>query len=173
MTSTDTDDELILRCLSGNTKSFVELVQRYDRSMRSIAYAAIGNSPDFEDVIQNSLINAFRNLDSFQLQTNFQSWLIRIVHNAAIDHARKIKRTEQFAETMQADFSATVVTRLDVNAALAKLSEPQRTAVMLVDGLGFDYRTAATTLDTPEGTVASRVNTARSALRKTLAEKEQ
>ena len=65
-----------------------------------------------------------------------------------------------------------IVMQMDVRIALDSLPEKQRTVIMLVDVEGFDYDTAAQILNIPNGTVASRVNTARAALRTAFASRQ-
>jgi RNA polymerase sigma-70 factor, ECF subfamily len=67
-----------------------------------------------------------------------------------------------------ADPADAISARQTLARALAELAPEDRAAVLLVDANGFDYRSAADILDVPEGTVASRLNRARAALRRAL-----
>jgi RNA polymerase sigma-70 factor, ECF subfamily len=121
-------------------------------------------------VLQEAYTKAFVAWHKFRGDSSFRTWLFRIVHNAAIDEVRKQKNVvsidEHIAEpeTTPVDVAA----HLDIDRALAQLPMAQRTAVVLVDGEGFDYATAAEILGVPLGTVASRVHQARTTLRRLL-----
>ncbi len=152
------------------------MVERHDRELRALAYRLLGDRVAMDDVMQEAYLKAFRGLSSFRREAQPGTWLYRIVYNACLDHLRRERRAgevplEGVAEPVSPDDpSEEALERADLAGALAALPVEQRAAVMLVDAGGLSYEEAAEVLSVPPGTVASRLNHARSALRVTLVE---
>jgi RNA polymerase sigma-70 factor (ECF subfamily) len=167
------DDHLVAACLEGDPSSFRQLVRNHERLLRTVAYSVVGDAVAMEDALQEGLLKAYRSLGTYRTGSDFRAWLCRIVRNAALDELRKTKRNltselrNEIAAAHRVDDEVTE--RLDLMEAIFRLPEKQRTALLLVDHEGLDYEAAAKALDIPPGTVASRVNAARAALRITLA----
>ena len=163
---------LIARASWGDTDALEQLLRHYDPSMRLLAYRLVGQS--MSDVLQDAYIKAYRALPDFRLdQGTFGGWLARIVYTSAIDHLRRERRHRRDVEAAARDEGGAtpeerLLERLDFDIALHALPLDQRAAVILVDGLGFSYDDAAMMLELARGTLASRLHTARKALRATL-----
>jgi RNA polymerase sigma-70 factor (ECF subfamily) len=140
-----------------------------------------------EDLVQEAYVRAFRAWEQFTPGTNLRAWLLRIVHNLAIDASRKRARTPQtepveegdyylynrLGATAAADESDAVLERLSqggVVTALASLPIQYRDTVVLVDLADFSYQDAADILDVPIGTVMSRLHRGRRMLKTKLAQ---
>lgn len=172
---TSEDSALIDAALTGDRMAFTALVQRYDDRMRGLAWQLLGNQSDMDDVLQDAYLKAYRSLGSFRRDAAFSSWLYRIVQTTCIDAYRRRARRPQVSLEVVADprdpvnDPATAVTDRDaLRHALAALPEQQLAAVLLVDAEGFSYAEASELLDVAAGTIASRVNRARTTLRQTL-----
>lgn len=141
-----------------------------------------------EDLVQEAYARAFRSWRSYEPGTNMRAWLLRILHNLAIDNARRQQRApEQLgleaddyylydrlggAKNAVADVDR-LVERLSpgpVLDALSELSLPFREVVVLVDLGDLSYQEAADVLDIPVGTVMSRLHRGRRVLKKALAD---
>jgi RNA polymerase sigma-70 factor (ECF subfamily) len=151
------------------------------------------NSADAEDLVQETFIKAFAAFGSYQQGTNLRAWLFRILRNTYINAYRKSKRqpssnsAEELTDGQLLDIetrtaggvrSAEVeaLERLgdeDINGALAALPEDFRTAVYLADVEGFSYKEIAEIMETPVGTVMSRVHRGRKSLRGLLTDYAQ
>ena len=145
---------------------------------------------DAEDLVQETYAKAFAAYRTFQQGTNLRAWLFRILRNTFINDFRKAQRRPRFQptdelrdaqmldiETRSAGGSRSAETEAlellgddDVSAALAEIPEEFRTAVVLADVEGFSYREIADIMDSPVGTVMSRVHRGRKALRGLLDE---
>jgi RNA polymerase sigma-70 factor, ECF subfamily len=141
---------------------------------------------DAEDLVQESVVKAFRSFHQYEPGTNLKAWLYRILHTTYISMYRKAQRRPQ--ESLQEeidDFSLydelsrsggssaerevlESFTADEVKQALADLPEPFRVAVYLADVEGFAYKEIAEIMDTPVGTVMSRLHRGRKALQKAL-----
>jgi len=148
-----------------------EMVRLLPR-LRAFARSLAQSQHAADDLVQQTVEKALRNLDGFTPGTRLDSWLFRIMRNGWIDDARARRRLEPIDEVAEAELSGedgreTVMSRLELRAvarAMDSLPEEQRTVLMLVCVDGMRYREAALALGVPEGTVMSRLARARRAL---------
>src|SRR5262244_2140638 len=84
-------DELALvqSAKGGDVAAFEELVKRYDRNVFRIAQHITQNREDAEDVVQDAFLKAYQNLEQFQGQSKFYTWLVRIAVNEALMRLRR------------------------------------------------------------------------------------
>ena len=145
------------------------------------------NPQDAEDLIQESYLRAFRGFAGFEEGTNLRAWMYRILTNTFINTYRKKQREpvtirdeeiedwylyDRLGESgVEASAETEVLERIpdeDVQRALEGLPENFRMAVLLADVEGFSYKEIAEIMDTPIGTVMSRLHRGRKALQKAL-----
>ena len=90
---TELPDErlLIQRCRDGEQGAFDELVTRYERQVFNFAYRISGNHDDAMDVTQEAFIRVFNSLHTFRGDSNFSTWVYRIVKNVYLDIRKKAK----------------------------------------------------------------------------------
>lgn len=151
------------------------------------------NPADAEDLVQETFVKAFAAFRSYEQGTNLRAWLFRILRNTYINSYRKTQRqpysnsSDDLTDAQLLDIetrsskgvrSAEIeaLEQLgdeDINQALAALPEDFRTAVHLADIEGFSYKEIADIMETPVGTVMSRVHRGRKSLRGLLAEYAQ
>lgn len=169
------DQRLVAAAQAGDVAAFSELISRYDDRMRGLAWQLLGDRVAMDDVLQDAYLKAFRSLGGFRQDAAFSSWLYRIVQTTCIDRHRRRARRPQVSLEVVADprdhaaDPATEVARRDaLRSALGELPEDQMAAVLLVDAEGLSYAEAAEMLDVAAGTIASRVNRARTKLRMSL-----
>jgi len=140
--------------------------------LRRFATALTGRTADADDLVQDTIERALRNLDRFTPGTRMDSWMFRIAQNLWIDslRARKARGTAvelDDAEQLSIDGRQSAEARLMLSEAargLMALPEEQRAAVALVLIEGLSYREAAGILDIPIGTLTSRLARGREAL---------
>lgn len=158
-------------------------------SLYGAALRMTRNPSDAEDLVQETMLRAYRSFESFEPGTNLKAWLFRILTNAYINTYRKRQREprkvsqdeiEEFDLYQQLrehdpDFSVTpeniVLDNLvdsDIIAAIDDLPEQFRLAVVLSDIEGFSYAEMAEIMGVPMGTVMSRLHRGRKALQKRL-----
>ena len=73
------------QCKAGNSNSQYELYTRYVDAMYNVGFRFLGNAEDAEDIVQDSFVDAFKNLDNFKYESSFGAWLKRIVINKSIN----------------------------------------------------------------------------------------
>lgn len=154
-----------------------QMVQLLPR-LRRFAIALAGSQADGDDLVQDTVERALKNLHTWEPGTRLDSWMFRIAKNRFIDIRRTAKRVRsvaidapQEAAAVAEDGARTVEARLelrDVTIALAALPDEQREAVALVLVDGMSYRDASDFLAIPIGTLTSRIARAREALAKAV-----
>ena len=139
-------------------------------SLRAFAISLTGNGDRADDLVQETLLRAIANIDSFQPGSNLPAWLFTILRNLFRSDYRKRRREVEDAE---GNYAKTLKTQPAQNAhlefeefrvALDKLPQDQREALILVGASGFSYEDAAAICGCAVGTIKSRVNRARSKL---------
>ena len=83
------DHDLIRRAQAGEEDAFAELVRRHEGRAAGVAFGMVANREDARDLAQEAFLRVFRNLERFDFQHEFTTWLYRIVTNLAIDHLRR------------------------------------------------------------------------------------
>jgi RNA polymerase sigma-70 factor (ECF subfamily) len=154
-----------------------EAMQHIDDLYRT-ALRLTRDSTDADDLVQETYMQAWKSFDRYELGTNCRAWLYKILFNK-FDHHRRKKYTQAkyFQEADELVFAIAAqkpsvpehLTDREVIAALDKLPEHYASVVLLADVHEFDYKEVAQILDIPIGTVMSRLNRARTQLKKSLA----
>ena len=139
--------------------------------MRQFAYRLLGSREKMEDALQEACLRAYRAFPSFQPRGDeaAKAWLFRILYRTCLDDLRRRQREpvsfDAAEELAAADPTDTLAARSALAAALGALPLELRGPLLLVDLIGFDYRTSARLLGLRTGTVASRLHRARASLR--------
>ncbi len=155
-------------------------------ALYNFAYHLTYNESDAQDLVQETLMKAYRFLDSFQEGTNAKAWLFKILKNAFINAYRKRSRQPQTIDYEEVihqqdnednprigyvDLRHEIFQDMmgdEVTGALNALPEEFRTVVLLCDVEGFTYEEIANITDVPIGTVRSRLHRARNLLKERL-----
>ena len=173
---------------SARSQLFEEQAMEHIDKLYAHAMRKTGNSADANDLVQETYLKAFAAFDQFQQGTNIKAWLHRILENTYINQYRKQQNQPYYspleeledwqlgdAESRTATSSrsaeAEAIDHLPASAikdALQSLPEDFRAAVYLVDVEGYSYQEVADIMDTPTGTVMSRLHRGRKLLREQL-----
>ncbi|HWX54506.1 MAG TPA: sigma-70 family RNA polymerase sigma factor [Verrucomicrobiae bacterium] len=95
------DAAIVAQVLAGDRDAFRVLVERHSRSIYHVAYRMTGNAQDSEEIVQETMLRAYKALPRFELRSNFGTWLYRIAVNRTLDflNARKrVQETHQITE---------------------------------------------------------------------------
>ncbi len=187
------EEQLLQKSLSGDTRAFEELVDQYQGKVYALAFRYMGSEEDASDMAQEALLKAYKSLRLFKGNSSFGTWLYRITTNVCLDELRKRKRRisplsldeplamqdgeevdKEIADQSpgadilyeQKEFSDYIQTLLD------ELRPEHKTAIVLRDVMELSYEEIAQTLDCSLGTVKSRISRARDMLRKKLVDRE-
>ncbi|HTV42923.1 MAG TPA: sigma-70 family RNA polymerase sigma factor [Candidatus Sulfotelmatobacter sp.] len=184
-------EEMVLvdRARHGDLKAYDELVRRYQERIYATIYHMTSNHEDANDLAQESFVKAFQALKSFKGGSSFYTWLYRIAVNKTINFLKQ-RKNRQHMSLNDLDFNAehnpdlvalisdktprrdAGLTELQekLNAALLKLSESHRLAVVLHDVQGLSHEEIAKIMHCNIGTVRSRLFYARQQLQALLAD---
>lgn len=181
------DLRLVERCKRGDRDAFDALMRRHERKVFNFAYRLSGNYDEANDIAAEAFVRVYTRIQSFRGDSAFLTWLFRIVTNVFLD-ARKRRRSrpaESLEQLIDADDRALArhADEASVNPqaeleraerdellqrAIASLPEYQRAMILLYHVEGMSYEEIAQAMDLPVGTVKSRLNRARRALREAL-----
>jgi RNA polymerase sigma-70 factor (ECF subfamily) len=178
---TELDDRALLEAhSSGDPDAFGVLFTRHRDRLWAVAVRTTGNPEDAADALQEALISAFKRAGDFRGDAQVTTWLHRIVVNASLDRLRrnKVRAAQPLPEDLEdraargaviggddsashpsrdpATAAVAAEQRSTVLAALARLPDEQRAALVLVDMEGYPVEEAGRILDCPVGTVKSR-----------------
>lgn len=174
---------------SSKRDEFAAIASEHFNTLYSTAMRLARNASEAQDLVQETLLKAYRFFDHFEAGTNVKAWLFTILRNTYINNYRKTARQQEYVdferiEPFYAD-SAPVpeaverhaleamlhhVVQDDVKRALDELPEVYRLVVLLADMAELSYKDIATIVGCPEGTVMSRLFRGRRLLRKSLAD---
>ena len=148
-----------------------ENISAHIPNLRAFAMSLCGVADQADDLVQETLVKAWRHRDRFQEGTNLRAWLFTILRNTYISDRRQVRRSLEVYE--EADVATTApqeghVALKEIRAALDLLPSEQREAIILVGAAGMSYEEAADICQCAVGTVKSRVNRARGRLMQLL-----
>lgn len=169
---------------------FERLVAQYRSQLERSALSLTSDADDAADLVQETLIRAFRYFHNFELGSNFRAWVLRILHNTHISRYRQLKRfhesvawdeivehgetrLEDVEPEAQSPLETSVLGMLpdeEIQVALDSLPESFRIVVELADLRDLSYAEIGRRLRLPIGTVRSRLFRARQRLRAILGE---
>lgn len=186
------ETDLIERCQRGDRDAFNELVEKYQSQVVNIAYGMLSDREDAYDAAQEVFVKIYRNIDSFRGKSSLSTWIYRIVSNVCNDMLRKRQRSAvtvslNKTQSDEDEKDMDIVDEAPMPDELLELDERQRAVRLAISELSDEYREIITFSDIeqlsyqeiadilkcPVGTVKSRLNRARGALRKKLLKKRE
>jgi RNA polymerase sigma-70 factor (ECF subfamily) len=187
--------QLIEQAQQGDVAAFERLIQAHQSKLYGFARAFTSDSSEAADLAQEALIKIYRSLGSFRYQSSLLTWMFRIVKNVFLDHHKSRRQRDRRRETPlegaterelcsqpvglgETAASPEAQLLLDEErralwAALAQVPETYRAVVVLADMQGLSYEEIASAMSVPVGTVKSRLNRGRDALREVLEKRSQ
>ncbi len=180
MAARDHESRIVLLAVSGDVTAFADLVRVHQAYVEALLRRSCGNAALAEDLTQLTFIKAWRQLKTLREPAAFRAWLRRIALNVVTDAARRgaVETSETLGEEHEAlsipcaSLETTIIQRLDVESALARLGFAQRTCLVLAYGEGMSHSEIATALGLPPGTVKSHINRGIGILRALLNQKD-
>ncbi|MDG2380703.1 MAG: sigma-70 family RNA polymerase sigma factor [Pirellulaceae bacterium] len=175
------DALLIDETLAGNNAAFGQLIQKYQDRLFNTLVHVIGCHEEAEDVAQETFVQAFLKLNTFQRRASVYTWMYRIAFNLWISRLRRkrpelsVEQSRETAGAEPADDSEEPLERLEreerarqIHLAISELSDEHRSILVLREMEGCCYETISEILDLPVGTVRSRLHRARIHLKQRL-----
>ncbi|MBP3953372.1 RNA polymerase sigma factor SigW [Bacillus suaedae] len=183
-------DKIVKRLIGevrkGDQEAFAEIVELFKDKVYQISYRLTGNVHEAQDIAQEAFLRAYTNIDRYDIDRKFSTWLFRITTNVAIDRLRKKKPDFYLQEevkgmsgmTLESQFSTDeelpedqVITREMQNWVqdeINKLPVKYRTAIILKYIEDLSINEISEILDMPASTVKTRIHRGREALRKRM-----
>jgi RNA polymerase sigma-70 factor (ECF subfamily) len=184
------DDKLVQQALDGSEKAYQQLVNKYQRALYFHINKMIKDQRKVEDLVQETLMKAFDNLDTYNTNYAFSTWLYRIATNHTIDYHRKKKlktlsidkpvntregELKMQLEDEEAETDRSIIRKQRkkiVTDAIQELPEKYRSVIELRHMQEKSYQEIADELDKPLGTVKAHIFRARELLYKSLKDKK-
>ena len=175
------DAELIVAVLErDDRRAFASLVERHQSKVRTVLRRLTkGDAALADDLAQETFVLAWKNLRHFRFEARFSTWIYRIAFNAWQSEARRKREIAMDLDddTLGADPDSfdempDIVSRMDLERALATLSDAERAAIAACYYADLSHEEASAALGMPLGTVKTHVMRAKAKLRARLAIKE-
>ena len=168
------DRALVERCRKGDRKALEALIGEYQKPVFNAAYRILGNPEDAADAAQATFLKAFENLERYDPNYKFFSWIYRIAVNESINQLKRIRKQLPLDEGAAAEgpgpddaVEAGHLSR-GIQDGLMSLSEDYRTVMVLRHFSDCSYRQISEILEIPEKTVKSRLYSARQLMKDRL-----
>ena len=164
------NDEVVERASAGERAAQRELYEHFQRRTFRLVRRIVGDS-DADDVTQDCFLRMFAKLETFRFESQFSTWLHRLVVNEALQHRRgRSRRKEHGRPSLDAEFgqvggTATMENTELLETALSRIEPELRVVFELKEVDKLPYSEIAEIMGIPEGTVGSRLNRARTELR--------
>ncbi len=172
------DARVIRACQDGDREAFRLLFEAYKDRVFSIASYSLGNEAAADDVTQQIFVKLFTCIGQFRGESDFTTWLYRLVINSCLDERRRRQRflpVEEFTDRSKTVHMRPAETRYErreiagsVREAIGGLKPKMRLPILLKYIEGLSYEEIAAVLGCSKGTVASRLNRAHKALARKL-----
>ena len=176
----------IKKVIKGDQNAFGEIVELYKDKVFQLCFRMLGNRHEAEDIAQEAFIRAYVNINSFNINLKFSTWLYRIATNLCIDRIRK-KKPDYYLDaevsgtdglTMYSQIAADTTLPEDelqslelqemIQKEISKLPEKYRSVIVLKYIEELSLNEISEILDLPLGTVKTRIHRGREALRQQL-----
>jgi len=150
----------VLLARNGDTASFCKLYELYYKDMYRFAYYMLGNEQDAEDVISETVLDAFTGIKSLKHPDKFKAWIFQILstkcrRQLAVYAANREHIKEELPEDKLVKEDHPYAALLDVRAAFSALNETEKTIISLMVFAGYTSRETAKIMKSTEGTIRS------------------
>lgn len=167
---------LIEQCKNGSRKAQFRIYKLYSRAMYNLAYRFMNNHEDAQDMLQETFIDCFRNIDNFRFESTFGMWLKRILINHCINQIRKKKVDISYYEVLP-EPAVNEDIEIELNTAeifrnIEKLPAGYRIILTLYLLEGYDHSEISQILGITESTSKSQYSRAREKLRNMIKKRQ-
>lgn len=176
------DLELVNRAKKGDSEAFSVLVQRYENKIYNLAYRLVGNHADAGDLAQETFIKLYHSIHTYRGDASFATWLYRVATNVCRDELRRQQRQKKISldemieqpgfalssdneQEMPEEVLEKKELQEQMQSFLLELSDEHRIVLIMREVQELSYEEIAAALDCSLGTVKSRLNRARQALK--------
>lgn len=173
------DYELVKQSVKGNQNAFAELLSRYKNLVYSVVLRMVNDSEEANDLAQEIFIKIYKNLDKYQPEYKFSTWIIRITTNHVIDFRRKKKQETVSIDDMVYEPSDYITPEssyiekernTSIFSALNSLPDMYKIPIVLYHQQGLSYQEIAQMIGEPLSKVKNRIFRGRKMLKELLSE---
>lgn len=172
-----TDEELVSRCINGDSNAFEEIVTKYKKLVYSVVYKMIADREEVNDVSQEVFIRLYRSLEKYNPEYKMSTWIVKITSNLCLDTLRKKKQ-----DTVSLDDAIGVSSDVDtpeetliknqktllIKKAINELPEKYKILITLFHNNGMSYEEMTKVLNEPMSIIKNRLYRARLMLKEKL-----
>lgn len=171
------DYELVKQAVKGNQNAFAELLSRYKNLVYSVVLRMVNDAEEANDLAQEVFIKIYKNLDKYQPEYKFSTWIIRITTNHVIDFRRKKKQETISIDDMVYEPSNYVTPESSyiekernssITSALSSLPDMYKIPIVLYHQQGLSYQEIAQMIGEPLSKVKNRIFRGRKMLKELL-----
>ena len=171
------DYELVKQAVKGNQNAFAELLSRYKNLVYSVVLRMVNDPEEANDLAQEVFIKIYKNLDKYQPEYKFSTWIIRITTNHVIDFRRKKKQETVSIDDMVYEPSDYVTPEssyiekernTSIVSALSSLPDMYKIPIVLYHQQGLSYQEIAQMIGEPLSKVKNRIFRGRKMLKELL-----
>lgn len=168
---------LIEKCINKDEIAFESLIVKYESKIYNLCFYLLKNKEDALDASQEVCIKIYRAINKFKGDSKFSTWIYRITYNTCLDYIKKRKDELSFDEIISTENGIESKTegiiesrelKLELKRCILKLNNDFKSVIILRDIEGLSYQEIAEVLSIEVGTVKSRLNRAREALKNEL-----
>lgn len=172
--------ELVRKVLDGQKDSYGDIVQIYNNKLSRYINRFIATKEDVEDILQNVFIKAYQNLNSFDKDQSFNSWIYRIAHNESVNYLKKHKKIgisffeldiispQLFSKEKSDSHTLTQELKKEMELNLDKLGAKYKEILILNYFEDLSYEEISEILKIPISTVGTRIRRAKEKLKEII-----
>lgn len=164
---------LIKKAMKGDSEAFIKLIDKHEVSMYKTAKAILYNEEDVGDAIQETILSAYKSIQSLKHTTYFKTWITRILINKCNDIVRNNKNLIFVDKYKEEVYEESIDDKLELNECLEKLSSEQKLVLNLYYVEGFNSREISEMLNENENTIKSRLLRGKKHLKNFLVENNE
>lgn len=175
------DERIVAQIVAGNLDLYGQLMMRYEQKLLRYVIYLIHDSSKADDVVQDTFIKTYQNLNGFNPKYKFSSWIYRIAHNEAMNAIKKdrhIMRDLDVEEIREASYESNIIRDIDrailrgnIKACLDEIDNKYREVLMLLFYENMKYSEIADILHVPISTVGVRAKRAKIKLKQICEQK--
>lgn len=172
------EQEIIKEVKNGNFEAFGLIVEKYKESLYSFIFYSVKNEAAAQDLYQETLLKALKQINKYREEGNFKAWLFTVARNNVTDYFRANSKFASLPEDESADIFPSkentekqVMEKISLDNILEKIEElPEKDKEIILLRQYLSFKEIAEVLDCPLGTALARLNRAIKKLQSSLGE---
>lgn len=156
--------QLATQAIKGDSAAFIQLVKQHESSLYYMAHSILRQDADVADVLQETILKAFKSISALREPKHFKTWIFRILINECNSLLAGRSRSVAYADVPNVASTSGDYDHIDLREAVDRLEEPQRIVIILFYFEDLPLRQVAEVLGLSESAVKMRLSRARETL---------